>query len=298
MSNYNCYRHTDALLIDRFNTIEGFGDDYTAFGLAEWRRYIGMLLDYLSALVEERQDRVTMIRSLILEEVPFAWIESPRTPEEWILLVLRQRLRGLRFTIPAPSCPRIFVSHRQPDKNYALRMAWLAKQQNFAYWVDVLDPNLKAAPSIPARLRPLITACIIEMALLNCSHVIALITPRSPGSAWIPYEYGRVKVRGVVSFNAAAWLHPRYARKKFPEYMLLGERTTTEPQILQWLAREYWAAGVTGCKPEDKDDEDLDKSRQLPGMIAKKKKPFVFDVRTQRPVKLMKPLVLKKKGEN
>ena len=278
MSNYNYYRQYDRLLLNRFNTIEGFGEGYRVLGLAEWRRYVGMLGEY---------------RERILEEIPAAYAETPRTPEAWILLILRQRLRALRPLAPANPCPRLFISHRRSDKNYALRVASLASQSHFAWWVDVLDPHLNALPLIPPPLQPLLTACIIEMALLNCTHVIALMTPNSPGSAWIPYEYGRVKDTAVVSINAAAWLHPGLGRRKLPDYMLLGETTTSETQIRQWLDREYRVSGAGSipCIPRVEKDKDVDEAAELPQYVRNR---AGFDVHTRRRVILMKRLILKK----
>jgi hypothetical protein len=36
-------------------------------------------------------------------------------------------------------CPRVFVSHRQIDDESALRIAWLAWEEGFDYWLDIID---------------------------------------------------------------------------------------------------------------------------------------------------------------
>lgn len=43
----------------------------------------------------------------------------------------------------SPEC-RVFVSHRQADTQYAERMAWLATDEGYGYWLDVHDPTLLA----------------------------------------------------------------------------------------------------------------------------------------------------------
>ena len=117
-----------------------------------------------------------------------------RTTEELIAILLLTRLRKFYDPLPKNNCPRLFVSHRKADKDCALRIAEIAAQNGFAYWVDVLDPDLQALSksTIAGSLIPLVTACIIEMALINCTHVIACMTPHSRGTLWIPYEYGRI----------------------------------------------------------------------------------------------------------
>ncbi|MCB1090050.1 MAG: toll/interleukin-1 receptor domain-containing protein, partial [Verrucomicrobiae bacterium] len=90
--------------------------------------------------------------------------------------------------------PRVFISHRQADRTVAENAARLATANGFNYWLDVHDPNLAAwnlQPDTPQK--SIAIAAIIEMALLNCSHVLAIVSGNTPGSAWVPYEYGRVK---------------------------------------------------------------------------------------------------------
>ncbi len=113
--------------------------------------------------------------------------------------------------------PRVFISHRKDDADYGERIAWLASQKaGLEYWLDVHDPvliyaNTVIAPTNP--LYPFIIAAIIEIGLLNCTHVMAAHTPpRDPTqtwvpSQWIPYEFGRVKSRAVFSSRAAGWFH-------------------------------------------------------------------------------------------
>jgi hypothetical protein len=125
---------------------------------------------------------------------------------------------------------RVFVSHKQQDRDEALRVAWLTNQAGHYFWLDILDPVLASG-----RLSPFQTAAAIEMALLNCTHVIALITPQSGASRWIPYEYGRVKEPTLYALNVASWLHPQ-TPQPIPEYLYLGALTKTEPDILRWLS--------------------------------------------------------------
>src|SRR5262249_10633132 len=79
------------------------------------------------------------------------------------------------------SQPRVFVAHRMVDVAYAERIAGLASQKaGLEYWLDVHDPVLRiAGTTLPAGhlVYAITIAAIIEMALVNCTHVIAAHTP-------------------------------------------------------------------------------------------------------------------------
>lgn len=164
-------------------------------------------------------------------------------------------LRTIRMTMAVPPCPRVFVSHRQPDTAEALRIARLANQAGWSFWLDVLDPGLAAANANP-QLNPaqaLLIASIIEMGLLNCTHVVAAFTPNSKGSLWIPYEYGRVKEHVLRSTQAGMWVHPKVPNADIPEYALLGVGMRTEANLSWWFAAELagWQQTCPGGNGSD-----------------------------------------------
>ena len=119
-------------------------------------------------------------------------------------------------------------------------MARVVSQCGFHFWLDVLDPQL---PGLTLGVQ---IAAVIEMALLNCTHVIAMETSNSPGSAWIPYEYGRVKTNVLYSIQAGCWVQPGVQPLALAEYYLLGEVTRTENDIKVWLNQEFPHASQ-GC---------------------------------------------------
>ena len=136
------------------------------------------------------------------------------------------------------SRPRLFVSHRKDDDARARDVATLAQAEGFQVWLDVLDSGLQstAQASIGTPADALAVALIIEMALLNCTHVIALITPRTPGTYWVPYEYGRVKDSSPHSLRAACWIEQHVTYE--PEYLELGVKTRSDDDIRDWLRPE------------------------------------------------------------
>ena len=158
-------------------------------------------------------------------------------------------------------CPRVFISHKQGDEHFAIRTAELAVQEHFFYWLDVLDPFLKLIspgkkgvlinsrwiPLSPLQIS-LLTAAIVEVALINCTHVIALITEKSRPSRWIPYEYGRAKNSPTIVGDTACWVSPKVSRTDIVEYMLLGTINDTDANVKNWFkyqCYEYMKRKIT-----------------------------------------------------
>jgi hypothetical protein len=134
-------------------------------------------------------------------------------------------------------CPRVFVSHRKDDSAEAFRLAKLVQQCGYNYWLDILNPALLAIPSmgLPEQAKAVAMASVIEMGLLNCTHVLALITANTKGTMWIPYEYGRVKEPPPVTLQAACWVRSDYT-DSLPEYLCLGTVFYTDDDIRGWLS--------------------------------------------------------------
>ncbi len=149
-------------------------------------------------------------------------------------------------------CPRVFISHRQADTDEALRVAELVQQCGYDYWLDILNPELLNIPSmaLPKQAEAIAMASVIEMGLLNCSHVIALITKHTEGTLWIPYEYGRVKEPPPVTLQAACWIHRDYAGN-LPEYLYLGPVHYSEAEIQAWLTAPPGTPAKQPCAPTD-----------------------------------------------
>lgn len=211
-----------------------------------------------------------------------SFLEVIFSPEEDPRDALADFIEQLRV-LPCrdPTKPRVFVSHRMADIDYGERIAWLASRKaGLDYWLDAHDPilvhNTNAIPKTHP-LYPFIIAGIIEMALLNCSHVIAAHTPPRDAdckskwipSQWIPYEFGRAKSRKVFSTRAAGWFHPSVREPETRgEYVLLAEVCApqvpmaagqSDQVVKDWLRREkyprnpkkkYWGNGTPNPLPD------------------------------------------------
>ena len=98
------------------------------------------------------------------------------------------------------------------------------------------DPQL--SPQAAKGKEAAAIAAIIEMALLNSTHVVAIMTANTKGSEWVPYEYGRVKTPQLpISLQAACWADPKISID-LPGYLYLGEIHRSETDIRQWLRTE------------------------------------------------------------
>ena len=178
------------------------------------------------------------------------WVDGTRTLPEMDETGGRRWLNRIRRTprkTQASTCPRIFVSHRQVDEQAALQLAWLAHDEGWGYWLDLIDLDSATRqinalerwlgrPPMPLEIS-ILTAAIIEMGLLNCTHVIAAMTGNTKGSQWVPYEYGRVKEATPVAMNAASWWDTT-TLKELPEYLHLAPILKNQKQIRSWLRGE------------------------------------------------------------
>lgn len=173
-----------------------------------------------------------------------AFTSNNPLPSESELMDLLVALRAL--PVKPPFCPRLFVSHRRIDKDYALGIAKIANDTGFEFWLDILDPTLLSLPLL-THLTPrqliLLTACVIEMGLINSTHVLAVMTQDTKGGEWVPYEYGRVREIN----NTSCWQHPHHTFT-LPDYMVLGEITDSQAGIEQWL-RRFPRCGPIGWNP-------------------------------------------------
>jgi len=163
--------------------------------------------------------------------------------DRWVQLVNEPSLQNLenlreegfrQKMLPPIMCKRVFISHRQVDVVCAERIAYLATASNFHYWLDVHDPQLMVAnqAQIPSLQKSVLVAGIIEMALINCTHVLAVMTHNTRGSEWVPYEYGRIADAPGID-SACTWQHPLLATP--PEYMYLRDIHHSEQQICAWF---------------------------------------------------------------
>ena len=235
-----------AEFLERYQQIEA-----TFYGAAEWQEFIEqtfeIVREYWDRFVELEQGEQLDEDALLKREELHVQLLALRSALD-NFLATTQEIRAergrqaRRTTPPRTPTPCLFISHRSSDWREAERVACIAMQQSYDYWLDIHDPNLAVLnrhPGIfPATLRSVLIAATIEMGLINSTHVIALWTTRSKGSMWIPYEYGRAKdcpaLKGCPLWTptAAMWIEDGIDP---PEYALLARTLRTESALKTWL---------------------------------------------------------------
>ncbi len=107
------------------------------------------------------------------------------------------------------SSPCVFVSHKHQDVELASTLGQILIRHGLDIWLDVDDPQVQA---LAAGGDDLALAEEIERGLIHCSHLLAVITPLTVESWWVPFEIGQARARGV----ALALLHANGLREEVP----------------------------------------------------------------------------------
>ena len=169
---------------------------------------------------------------------------------------------SLRHRWPPHDECRLFISHRRNDVAEARDIAAIAKQEKYGYWLDVEDPVLQYANNSPIQspAREILIASAIEIGLLNCSHVIGVMTSHTHGSKWVPYELGRAKQRMVYSRFSATWVDSQQTEHDCGEYIHLAVINRSHQEVRNWLRSSRCTTPEPGeeatcCRPpRDLDD--------------------------------------------
>jgi hypothetical protein len=135
-----------------------------------------------------------------------------------------------------PKQPTVFVSHQRRDAGWAEWSAWAATEAHFDYWLDIHDPTLIKANALvlPPPVKSILVAGIIEMALLNSTHVVSMQT-MAQTSRWVPYEFGRAKERRSLATNAASWFETGVTPAANGDYLWLAYCASTSAALKTWL---------------------------------------------------------------
>ena len=141
-----------------------------------------------------------------------------------------------------PSPPQkqtVFISHQRHDAHWAERAAWEASELGLDYWLDVHDLGMPpaSAKKFPPAIHAALIAGIIEMALLNCTHVVSMQTPNARSSRWVPYEFGRAKQRVPIATNAASWFESSVTLDPGGDYLALTFCAPHDVDLYAWLGK-------------------------------------------------------------
>jgi hypothetical protein len=166
----------------------------------------------------------------------FGLLERAETEEgRSAIVTLTDRFLGQ--SKPKPANDTVFVSHQRLDADWAERVAWEASELGLDYWLDIHDLAVPAtlAQTLHPLVRTALIAAIIEMALLNCTHIVSLQTMKARASRWVPYELGRAKHRVALATNAASWLESSVKLDPGGDYLALAFFATRDLDLYAWL---------------------------------------------------------------
>jgi hypothetical protein len=118
---------------------------------------------------------------------------------------------------------RIFISHRSLDGSFAAALSRLLTAAGVPTYLDTADPTLQDAPRADE-----VTAAI-ERGLAISTHLIAIISPFSRSSWWVPYEIAVARKHGreivaVVQDGV-----------REPEYLTNARVLRTLDALIEWV---------------------------------------------------------------
>lgn len=144
------------------------------------------------------------------------------------------------------SSPCVFISHQYADLAFAAQVGNQLKQLEIDIWLDAEDAATQRAVESGDQQK---LAEAIEWGLTNCTDLLALISLRTKGSWWVPYEIGSVRGRGK---HLAFFVHKDVS--ELPAYLTFG-RT-----ILDQIDFYRWATDVSSRKFLTESKASLQKS--------------------------------------
>ncbi len=103
--------------------------------------------------------------------------------------------------------PRVFISHKNEDRDAASAIAAYLKKGGLDIYLDVIDTQLgRSGPDL---------ADYIRSKLEGCTQLLAVMTPITGKSWWVPWEIGVAteKERFLASFVARGATVPEYLEK-------------------------------------------------------------------------------------
>jgi hypothetical protein len=129
--------------------------------------------------------------------------------------------------------PVVFLSHRSSDKPVVRALSRLVSAFGIHVWLDEDDADLQRAAALGMTGDAALVHAI-ERGVRHSTHLIGLLSSRTMGSWWVPYEIGfaRAQSKGV-SFVA---LELDESLASIPEYARVAPVFTSVDEIARWCA--------------------------------------------------------------
>ena len=123
----------------------------------------------------------------------------------------------------------VFVSHQYADLAVAVEVGNQLKTLEIDIWLDADD--FASQQAVKSNDEPKLAEAI-EWGLSNCTHLLAVISPKTRGSWWVPFEIGSVRGR---SKPLAFLVHKDVS--DLPAYLTFGRKILDQSDFYKW-ARE------------------------------------------------------------
>lgn len=144
----------------------------------------------------------------------------------------------------------VFISHRSTDKPIARVIATLLSSLEVSYWLDEEDRDLRNAASLGMNGDSALVHAI-ERGIRHSNNLLGLLSPRTIGSWWVPYEIGYSRSQqATCSFLA---IQPSAAKLDVPEYARITPVYWSVDELARWaatLASHDLHSGLTSISHE------------------------------------------------
>jgi hypothetical protein len=132
-----------------------------------------------------------------------------------------------------PPGPKVFLSHRLPDKPIVRAIASLLSAFDVHYWLDEKDQDIQRATAL-GMVGDQALVHAIERGVLHSTNLLGLISPRTEGSWWVPYEIGYSRSASkAVSF---LMLQDKERSVRLPEYARIAAAYWSVDELARWVA--------------------------------------------------------------
>jgi TIR domain len=135
-------------------------------------------------------------------------------------------------TVEAQRHNRVFLSHRSADKEVVRGVALYFESLGLYYYLDEQDAVLQqaAAQGAPGA-QAVVTS--IDNGLNHATHLLGVLSRRTMGSWWVPYEIGGTRARG---YPMAYLVLPSITADMLPEYVRICPNLWTPQQLFEWAS--------------------------------------------------------------
>jgi hypothetical protein len=140
-------------------------------------------------------------------------------------------IKGQEITGAFRQTTGIFVSHRMADAHVAREIAEYFEFLGLYYYFDENDEVLKELVAC-GHANEVALVESIDRGLAHSSHLLAILSGRTMGSWWVPYEIGVARASKI---PIAHLLLPSIKPAMVPEYLRLYPRLWTPEDLFGWL---------------------------------------------------------------